>query len=225
MISLRYQISKLFVINCYPLDIKMPSPFIGGRIPQGLHEALQNHIAESGEKLPQILQKALSNYLSYTPSISSSTGLEERIISLEASFKSLKEEFEQIKQNRPLIKTKEEENIPPGQLSLLGDDIKPVVETDIKETNDIKPVVETDSSQENNLDNKVDIVPDINKDNAKKQLETITPQELAEREGMAIQTLRNYHSTKREVKKGRFIYRPVPKTEKGKPMWSVETIV
>jgi hypothetical protein len=140
----------------------MPSPFIGGRIPQELHEALQNHIAESGEKLPQILQRALANYLSYTPPISKShTGLEERIASLEASFNSLKEKFEQMKRASPPVEIKEEGNSLPGQLSFLDGDNVPDNRIDIKEDTDIdtdiKSVIDADNSREDNSDNNTDI--------------------------------------------------------------------
>lgn len=202
----------------------MPSPFIGGRIPQELHEALQNHIAESGEKLPQILQKALSSYLSYTPPISSSAGLEERIAFLEISLSSLKEEIEQMKNTPPSTKPKEEQNIPLGQLSLpmTGNEVD--IKFDIKETADIEPEINFDINQKDNLDINYDIKVDINKEDAEEQLEIITPQELAEKAGLTMGTVRNYHSTKREVKRDGFIYRPILETEEGKPMWSVEVI-
>jgi hypothetical protein len=145
----------------------MPSPFIGGRIPQELHEALQNHIAESGEKLPRILQRALSSYLSYTPPISKShTGLEERIASLEASFNSLKEEFEQMKRASPPVEIKEEGNTLPGQLSFLDSDNVADNRIDIKKDTDIKSVIDADNknisekadgkSADNRSDNSVD---------------------------------------------------------------------
>jgi hypothetical protein len=200
----------------------MPSPFIGGRIPQELHEALQNHIAESGEKLPQILQRALSSYLSYTPPVNKShTGLEERIAFIEASFNSLKEKFEQMKQASPSVEKKEEDTLP-GQLSFLDGDNVPDNRIDIKEDDDIKSVIVADNSRENSSDDNSDNDLDIREDDSNKQLETITPQELAERTGMSIGTLQNYKSTRREVKRDGLIYRPVLGTKKGKPLWSVE---
>lgn len=195
----------------------MPSPFIGGRIPQELHEVLQTHIAESGEKLTQVLQKALSNYLSYAPPVNkSSAGLEERIASLEASFSSLQEKFEEIVQAPSSIGFKEEENTLPGQLSFLGDDNVPDNRIDIKEDTDN----DTEESPDNNSDNKLD----IREDDSNTQPETITPQELAERTGMSIGTLKNYKSAKREIKRDGLLYRPILGTKKGKPMWSVEVI-
>jgi hypothetical protein len=158
----------------------MPSPFIGGRIPQELHEALQNHIAESGEKLPQILQRALSNYLSYTPPISKShAGLEERIASLEASFNSLKEKFEQMKRASPPVEIEEEGDTLPGQLSFLDDDNVPDNRIDVKEDTDIKSVIDTDNNRKDssdnntdikseNTDNELDITTVINKERANK---------------------------------------------------------
>lgn len=69
----------------------MPSPFIGGRIPQELHDALQKHIENSGERLPYILQQSLSNYLNYTPTVDKKqAGLEDRLSVLEEEFQKLK---------------------------------------------------------------------------------------------------------------------------------------
>lgn len=68
----------------------MPSPFIGGRIPQELHDHLQAHIDKSGEKLPKIIINALQAYLNLPAS--SESLLEERVSELEARLTALEAE-------------------------------------------------------------------------------------------------------------------------------------
>jgi hypothetical protein len=211
----------------------MPSPFIGGRIPQELHEALQNHIAESGEKLPYILQKALSNYLSYAPPIDEGQeGLKQRVALLESSLKELREAVEQIQieqtQREPIPTLspepeKEKEPIPTGQLSFLENKADNRIDNDTDNTFNIEKTEEVGKA-DNSTDNSSDIRP-VNEEAS--PIETITPQEMAERSGISIRSLRNYLAQKKEVKRDGFLYRPyrsVIEGKRGEAMWIVEVI-
>lgn len=188
----------------------MPSPFIGSRISKELHKALQEHIKESGEKLPRIIEKALSSYLGYaSPSSESHDELEERVASLESSLRELREMLEKMQQAAPPIENKAEDIAPPGQLSFLDTDIKIDSNADISQETDadIKPANVSHINQETDPDEK---------------LETLTPQQMAERLGMTIGTLKNYMSTKRKIKRDGFLYRPVSGKRKGESVWVVE---
>jgi hypothetical protein len=199
----------------------MVSPFIGGRIPQDLHGTLQKHITESGEKLTQVLQKALSNYLNYTPQINENeTALERRIAILESSFRELREAFEQTHQSP---QTQEEEftekdSSLPGQLSFLEeqneDDINAEIPYDIRQ---------------NESDSKVDILPDIkDKNTSTSELEIITGEEMLKRTKLKIGTITIYYSQGQEVVREEFTYRPIreeKRRKKGEEMkWAVEPI-
>jgi len=196
----------------------MPSPFIGGRIPQDLHDTLQKHIAESGEKLSQVLQQALSQYLNYTPSTENRTGLEKRVEILESSFRELSEAFAQI-QEKPASKvgTEEEKSpIPTEQLSFLENktDNSADNSSDIEKTEEPKEAaIPTDNQIDINQDNRV-----------LTQLETISPEEMARRSGLTIGTVRTYMGNRKTVTSNGFLYSPVKSKKKGESVWSVEPV-
>lgn len=192
----------------------MPSPFIGGRIPQDLHDALQNHIAESGEKLPQILQKALSSYLNYAPAIDQrKAGLEERVTSLETSIRDLREAFERIQQTPSLTNIASGEAAPPGQLSFLDIDNNPDIAAVIKEE---KP----DNSSDIRIDNssvETDINTDSKNDNNGHEL---THEQVSQILKKSLGAMRSYHQRKRTLENG--LYKYIPSGERGHPKWIVE---
>jgi hypothetical protein len=199
----------------------MVSPFIGGRIPQDLHGTLQRHITESGEKLTQVLQKALSNYLNYTPQINENeTVLERRIAILESSFRELREAFEQTHQS-PQIQEEEfaeKDSSLPGQLSFLEEQSKDDINTEI--LNDIR---------QNESDSKVDILPDIkDKSSSSSELEIITGKEMLERTKLTIGTIELYYSKGQKVVREEIRYRPIReerRRKRGEEMrWAVEPI-
>lgn len=213
----------------------MPSPFIGGRIPQDLHDALQKHITESGEKLPQILQKALSDYLSYTPtSDKNRVELEERVASLEASFKDLKDAFEQTRENPLMELLKGIEKTPPEHTSLFDTDNSTDNSTVIEQgETDSKSDINFDINEENTNetpDNKVDIINDINAveaaispdNNTDINVSEMTNEEVHSRTKVKLSTVRGYHYQKRDIvdKDKGLRYKPVG--IKGHPRWTVE---
>lgn len=193
----------------------MPSPFIGGRIPQSLHDALQKHIADSGEKLPQILQKALSNYLDYKPTVvDGQAGLEERLATLEAAFQELREA------------------VNAGQQADISTDIKdensdnaPDIKNDIRKKErgrkktDNKTDIEADSSDldlgefiDNFSDNSADI----------SDAEELTHEQVAERLGKKLGTIRSYHGQERILDHEGYRYTPGGRPRH--PIWLVEEI-
>lgn len=144
----------------------MPSPFIGGRIPQELHDTLQKHIEDSGEKLPQILQQALSNYLNYTPAVDrKQSGLEERLTALETAFQQLKADLERSETPVAPLVEPDKEVTKLDQLSILepdnNSDNRPAI---TKNTSDFTPDI-TSENANLELDNNTDIGFDNNSDN------------------------------------------------------------
>ncbi|MFA9201982.1 MAG: hypothetical protein ACEQSC_00320 [Candidatus Nanopelagicaceae bacterium] len=83
----------------------MASPFFSGRIPQELHDRVDQHIKESGEGKTQILINALSQYLGVEISKPKSSGVNADFFSELESLKervSLLERSQQDSQNKQL---------------------------------------------------------------------------------------------------------------------------
>lgn len=192
----------------------MPSPFIGGRIPQDLHDTLQKHITESGEKLPQVLQKALSNYLGYTPATNQNrSDLEERVTSLEISLEELRKAFEKVQQAPPLADARGNDVTLPGQLSLLDSDNSSDSKSAIEDEN-------TDNDFDITTDNShapSDIVADSSPDITEQEL---THEQVAKMVGKTVGAVRSSHGRKRILEDE--LYKYIPGGRPNHPKWIVE---
>lgn len=185
----------------------MPSPFIGGRIPQELHDALQKHIEESGEKLPQVLQKALSSYLNYTSAVDKKqSGLEERLTALETAFQKLKADVERSETSDvPPIEETEKEVVQHDQLSILKPDNNPdnsnvTGKGDADFASDIK---------DEEIDSKSDIIG-----------QELKHEQVAEMVGKSLPAVRADHRRNNSLENN--LYRFVPGGIPKHPKWIVE---
>jgi hypothetical protein len=198
----------------------MPSPFVGGRISQGLHTRLESHIKETGEKLPEILKKALSVYLDYPLAQPTHINnevddrfkaLEERVAVLEASLKKVANQTTRLME-KPLLPPE----IHPDQLSLL--ETTPEVTTP-QLTEGTKSEKETAvSSQET----KTHIEEMEEPEPVVELLGEITQEETSRRTGIKTTTLTVYRSQNKEIIKNGFRYRP--NKGRGKHTWFAEKL-
>jgi hypothetical protein len=135
-------------------------PFFSGRIPQSLHDALEEYRQQTNESKTEILIKALSTYIEHSIETPTSYGGAEasRIEVLEKKFEVLKQEMCALREmlvtpsNSPALEHRKEETV--EQISLI------LKENVIKDDNDIdnESVSEKTNgkSDDNSIDNKLD---------------------------------------------------------------------
>lgn len=191
----------------------MPSPFIGGRIPQDLHNHLKSHMEQTGEKLTDILKTALASYLNHPLAVPTTPATEvtnERFSDLESRIEVLEETVRKIAFQE--VKTSEKPPIgsepSPDQLSLL--EVSTSKELDNPQGESEPSIMMTGPTSEEDREPELPTI----------ELEEITVQEMSRRTGIKLSTLGVYRSQGKEVVKEGFRFKPLGK--KGIAMWLVE---